>query len=760
MRFILLTLSILLSMNAFASELYICFKVKVAENLDNRAICIIQNEAGQSKTISFALNSEVKIPIEKTGKYHLEFYSPGFKVLSKEITIDDSINLGDIVLESERIELNEASISANSNHLQIANETISYDVSADPANLKRPLKSILTELPFVRKAGVKDELEVGDGNFIITVNGKRNLAISTKNINYVSEILKGDGIKSVSINLSPSGEYSSYSAVINIVTDKNLIKDFYAAEVDATFSDAVTARTGIQATVKSGNLIASPSYAYKYTNERPTYRESHRYNNTSYLPSFHSTDTIKKNLANSHNVGVKMSYDISQKDILLAEATYSYSNNKSSRSSAFTKEGLEAVEVLDKNVFNAYNKGESINTNISYQHQFGSQLPHTLTAQYIMNSNHSDRVYNNAELLDNATRNTSHRLSLDYFRIVNPLLNYYVTTGYTHRHYTSESASSSLLDYNQSLLYAKGNISYRIKKILLSGEITAEHSNDISNSNNLLYSIYASYPIAAGHYAMLNTSYSIYRAGINELNEYRNKTIAGLTTMGNASLSAQKSLSITGVYRYFIGNKFDISPMISYIRSGVGIYNVYSIDENGTLLCSPKNLNGSNQLNIGISSYWTPCPKLNVSFMYRIRREKYNLDSHKLSNWDNVLMVSSNYSLSDKTRLFFYAYWQNPDMAKAFYPQSLRKHNLWKINIAASHRINNNLSISLDLNNPWSSQETEIREFLVDNYRVVDTKILPRTRVMMSVIWRFGALRNGVKSNSRGNHSYDQNKVN
>lgn len=751
-------LGVLLSaVSTLASDYKLTFCVKAEDALSDKGVCVVSGRDGSHFSKGFSVNQTVTFELAK-GQYELQFFLPGCKKYTKKLMLDGDCNLGNLMMETETLQLEGASVSAGGNHLSVINETVSYDVSSDPANRTRPLKKILTELPFVKLAGAKEDLEVTTGTFLITVNGRRNLAINTSNVNYVAEILQGKNIRSISINLAPTGEYSRYSAVIDIVTDTKLLNDFIAGNAGLTASDAFSARANTAVTVKSGKLVAVPSYSYNYSDARKHFNESQRTPENSSDPVYHNADTVKSDRGGTHRLGLELSYDISSRDVLYADASFSHNCNRKENSSAFYR----GDELLSSQAANISGRSQNLNTNVSYQHRFGGELPHSLTAQYSLGSNRSNTLYDLSGInSDNNISSLSQTLTLDYYRMVDMNLNYYATAGYTNRHYKSTSSAESLLDYRQSTLFARANISYRIKKLMLSGELTLDHTQDIRTDNTALYNIRVSYPVAAGHMLMFNTSYYIYKPELSYLNSYQDNSVAGSVSFGNPELEAQKTLSFMLLYRMFVGNKFDFSPLVSYLRSKTGTYDIYRMDpSDGILQHTTMNTGASEKLNLGFSTEWKPIEALELGLMYSASRQTYDVFEEIHRHWTHVMMFNCSYSPASGTRLDCNVNWQNPDMSIAFIPQSKVMHNLWRFSVSASQRIGKRMRLYATLDQPWSSYEKQVRELSVDSYNVLNTSYITRTRILVGLNWNFGALRARVKFNDRSFYQYDKHKMN
>lgn len=202
-RFSVVTILLFSAIFLNAQNISISFRVNVSDELADEGMCLVKEDGGRTRTVPFSVRKTNSFEIAGKGKTELQFFVPGYAVLVKNINIESNTDLGTLELEPDINLLQGAEVSADNSHLTIENEAVTYDVSADPANRTQDLKTILTRLPFVRTDGPEKKLTVDAGRFLITVNSHRNVAMNESNLNYVTEILKGDGIKSIRINLSP-----------------------------------------------------------------------------------------------------------------------------------------------------------------------------------------------------------------------------------------------------------------------------------------------------------------------------------------------------------------------------------------------------------------------------------------------------------------------------------------------------------------------------------------------------------------------------
>ena len=122
---------------------------------------------------------------------------------------------------------------------------------------------ILEKLPFVNIDVKTKQLQVmGETNFVITINGKKNLFLSEAN-QYVARLLQGDKMKQVELITSPQGQYSDKTAVINIVT-KGSLPDGIVGNIMIDFGkDFIKPNLGV--TSKIGKLVYNVNYQPGYT---------------------------------------------------------------------------------------------------------------------------------------------------------------------------------------------------------------------------------------------------------------------------------------------------------------------------------------------------------------------------------------------------------------------------------------------------------------------------------------------------------------
>ena len=761
-RFSVVTILLFSAIFLNAQNISISFRVNVSDELADEGMCLVKEDGGRTRTVPFSVRKTNSFEIAGKGKTELQFFVPGYAVLVKNINIESNTDLGTLELEPDINLLQGAEVSADNSHLTIENEAVTYDVSADPANRTQDLKTILTRLPFVRTDGPEKKLTVDAGRFLITVNGRRNVAMNESNLNYVTEILKGDGIKSIRINLSPTGEFSSYDAVIDVVTDKSLLGNFYAANIGANASDKYSAGAKAGATVKSGKLITAANYSFTHTNKRPSYSSSRRTPVSAENPTYSADDTLKSDIGNSHMVTVNMSYDATRSDVLYANLEYLNNSSSQTKDSRFGRiaDGVD-TDILRQHTTGAFDNN-TLKGDVTYQHFFESPFMRSLSLQYNLDLNQNNTVYDISGISsDNRMHALGNTLTLDYYHQVSPLFNYFVRGGYINRNYRSESLGNQLLDYNRHVGFVQGNVSYRINKIMLSAETTLDYTKDIKSYGNIAYNARMTYPFRPGHMLMLNSSYSIYRPSATNLNSYEDTSVAGSISGGNGSLDAERTLHLMAIYRFFIGNKLNMSAMAIHRHSGQGLYDIYSIrPEDGILSSTTLNTGASNSYGASFKANWNPAAGISLSGSYTLRLSSYEINSLTNSYLTHNVMLTLDCQLWKGANMMLHAYWWNPDESLGFVPQAREMHNRWVSYLSLTQSFKNGLSIYVSTDQPWSEFQKDVRELAVDGYTVVNTALIPRNRISVGLTWNFGSLTDYVRYNMRQYRSYDDVKQN
>ena len=246
----------------------------------------------------------------------------GFEVLQQNILIEE--NQGDLGVfrMKEGITLDEVTVIKHKKSLTTKVDRIIYDVERDSMAKNSVAMQILEKLPFVDIDLKTKQLQVmGGTNFVITINGKKNLFLSEAN-QYVARLLQGDKMKQVELITSPQGQYSDKTAVINIVT-KGSLPDGIVGNIMIDFGkDFIKPNLGV--TSKIGKLVYNVNYqpGYTYYSELTDKTKVINYRDD----TIHRTESelITWSKDDSHELQLNASYDFSDNDLLTFTGQYTY----------------------------------------------------------------------------------------------------------------------------------------------------------------------------------------------------------------------------------------------------------------------------------------------------------------------------------------------------------------------------------------------------------------------------------------------------
>ncbi|MEQ2975292.1 carboxypeptidase-like regulatory domain-containing protein [Butyricimonas faecihominis] len=322
----------------------------------------------------------------KKGVYKLNISCVGFEVLQQNILIEE--NQGDLGVfrMKEGITLDEVTVIKHKKSLTTKVDRIIYDVERDSMAKNSVAMQILEKLPFVDIDLKTKQLQVmGGTNFVITINGKKNLFLSEAN-QYVARLLQGDKMKQVELITSPQGQYSDKTAVINIVT-KGSLPDGIVGNIMIDFGkDFIKPNLGV--TSKIGKLVYNVNYqpGYTYYSELTDKTKVINYRDD----TIHRTESelITWSKDDSHELQLNASYDFSDNDLLTFTGQYTYYREREfqeGKTTIWNKKDnkVQIYSFENRNI----NREERWNGKINYQKSFRNKEGRLFTATYGVENN-------------------------------------------------------------------------------------------------------------------------------------------------------------------------------------------------------------------------------------------------------------------------------------------------------------------------------------------------------------------------------------
>ena len=356
-----------------------------------------------------------------------------------------SSDLGKFTL-LEGIELSTVNVVATKPLVKAEINKLIYDVENDPDAAKSNTLEILNKIPFIQVDKMTNKIKImgQEAGFSIIVNGKKSLLISETN-QYVAKMLQAGQLKQIELITSPDGKYSDQTAVINIIT-KSSLPDGLVGEVSIYGSDLVRISSGFQLTSKIGNLIYNTSYNYGYSNLYGTMSNSKTvdYRND----EFRFSESYIRNSpgsSNSHNAGIRASYDISDQDMVAVNFKVAFDDGISNINS-FSKYQNSSNIITREFIINSSNviyNAQYVGS-VDYQRSFKSKPNKQFTATYSLDNRKNEMKYDritesitgytdNRDQTLNNLNNFEQTAAIDFYNTIAKNQSYYITAKYVHR---------------------------------------------------------------------------------------------------------------------------------------------------------------------------------------------------------------------------------------------------------------------------------------------------------------------------------------
>ncbi|MCF6349713.1 MAG: TonB-dependent receptor [Flavobacteriaceae bacterium] len=318
------------------------------------------------------------------GNYTITVFYLGYKNYTKQIVVNQDININSITLEEDTKALEQVEITVQKpTIIQKAGKlifTIKNTVLSDQDSWK-----ILNNTPsvFINK----DKLLVKNNVATVYIDNKK-IQLPAEELKSFLENLSGNTIKSIEVIANPSAKYDAdNNAIINIVL-KEIFKDSYKGSVNANYTFGKLDRYNLGTSHFYKNKNISITSNYSFTSNKNIIEESESINffdtNNNIISNWYAaTDNSKEN--QNHNVLFNIDYNLSKKSTVSLstlhnflineenniktdgivfdtqnniESTY-FSNNKSIRDNQFLSYALDFSHKLKK-------EGEKITTTFNY----------------------------------------------------------------------------------------------------------------------------------------------------------------------------------------------------------------------------------------------------------------------------------------------------------------------------------------------------------------------------------------------------------
>lgn len=587
--------------------------------------------------------------VEK-GMYKLNISCVGFEILQQNILIEG--NRGDLGVFriKEGITLDEVTVIKHKKSLTTKVDRIIYDVEQDSMAKNSVAMQILEKLPFVNIDLKTKQLQVmGETNFVITINGKKNLFLSEAN-QYVARLLQGDKMKQVELITSPQGQYSDKTAVINIVT-KGSLPDGIVGNIMIDFGkDFIKPNLGV--TSKIGKLVYNVNYqpGYTYYSELTDKTKVINYRDD----TIHRTESelITWSKDDSHELQLNASYDFSDNDLLTFTGQYTYYREREfqeGKTTIWNKKDnkVQIYSFENRNI----NREERWNGKINYQKSFRNKEGRLFTATYGVENNQGKKQYgqeltgmlgieDSRGIFKNSLRLTEHTTGVDFTNPINEKHSYFLTAKLVARQYRSDEE----LNYDQYVPAFRASYSFSTVKMSLRAEVSFEKTINYmqfsKKSKKVRKNFFNVTPSASAIFLLSRKStfsilYSVpsFRPDIYYLNPFVDRSDPSHWKVGNPDLEPEISQLLSMSYRFYT-EKTSLAFSAKYKHSGNAIYPYDYTNETGALVTTYRNMNRSEMLSFNMNFEYKVPDKLQIWCTGEAKYTYYSITRSNFPLWN------------------------------------------------------------------------------------------------------------------------------
>lgn len=680
----------------------------------------------------------------------------------------------DSVTDQRETSIKEVVINAKKPLIKSKIDGLVYDVQSDPESKSKSLIEMMKKLPFLSVDSNENILFKGNMNFKILMNGKETQLLNT-NAKEVLKSIPANTIQSIEIITNPSSKYDAegVSGIINIITTKKM-RDGYNASVNfGTKFPKQEQNAGFSLNIQQKKLgISAYGGAFLRNNPEINYQNNQQ-TSSNYLDQNGRTSSK----GNGGYFNVNASYELDSLNLLNIQIGSNLSKNKSKDvlDSYFYQQNILTENTVSSN--NSKSKGNGFEASVNYQMGFKNDKSQLLTWSYKFNnydynissiSDIENRIENSSNRIDqdNNNQNSENTFQIDFVKNIKKV---YLETGLkmilrknssiydavpenvlNADEFLNQqnifggyfSAKFSLFDWNfQTGLRVEGTET-KVNFTSTNTEVDKSYFNLIPNiSINKKWQEY--------HNINLGFSQRIKRPGIIRLNPFVNKSNPYFEISGNPYLKPVINNDL--MVNYSFNKKVNLNVGLSYSFSNKVDLRVSTYDPS-TNITKTTFENSSKASRLGLDYYFNypVTKKLNLSIngnaaLFFINGTVNNIFvKNDISTYyfylsanyqfDNNWNVNSNLEVNSKMPAGLQS------TTNAFVGSS------FSVNKSV---LNNQLSFSASINNPFSKFRRSVTETFGDQfYQNNYVKDYYRS-FGVSIQYKFGKLKDEIKTVQR-----------
>ncbi len=669
-------------------------------------------------------------------------------------------------------------------------DRIGYDVQGDEESKTQTVMDMLRKVPMVTVDGQDNILVKGNSSYKIYKNGHYDPSLS-KNAKEVFKSMPASMVKRIEVITDPGAreDAEGVDAILNIVMVDGSKMQGMTGVVSATYNTLNHPNLYASLTGQMGKLLMSVDYGYGGMSSRET--ENSTETDRTFL------DTGNRMLLRSegtnpggiHYTNLNASYDIDSLNLISASfGGYFYKLNVQgdSRTSLKNPDG-QVVYGFSNHYWMPGYSHSSWNGRFDFEHKTrrkGERF--TLSYMLALTRQHSDEENTYSELINapfpytgslqtERERFTEHTLQADWLRPLGKGHRLEVGTKYINRnnnsHNTQDFFGTDMLVNDEFLhttrvLATYADYIYNSDKWSARAGLRYEYSfmqgsypdgkNETYNKNlsDWVPQATLKYQLTDAQSLKLNYTTSINRPGISYLNPAA-VTSPTIVYQGNPGLVSSRTQRISLVYSYILPNlTIQIAPGYNYTSNGISEIQTAQNDVRyrtyDNVLCYRR---------VSLENYvqWKPFDGTTIIINNNLRyehNENPNL-GYRTFGWSDNYYFNLSQKLPWKLRLYLSSYGKIGRSPSGIYTMQHSWFDYYA-SLQRSFLKDDRLTIRIGANAPFNKYWSSKAETVNGDYRDFQQSWNRARSFSLSVTWRFGSLKAGVKKTE---HSIDNDDV-
>jgi len=616
-----------------------------------------------SRPIAFTVTDETgrfTQPLSGKGEHRMLFTNMGRKQRSIvfNLTGQDSLDLGTILVEDDVQTLKAGSITAQKTLVQMDVDKITYKIEDDVDSKTSTVLEMLRKVPMVSIDGQDNITVNGSSNFQVYVDGKPNQMISS-NPSAILKTMPASFVKKIEVVTNPGARYDAegVGGVLNITTSSSRSEG--GNPMDGQYGSigamGTTRGGGGNAfySIQRGKLAFSMNGQAMYNRNKDTFTDVERVQKTA-----EGDITTVSHIETDINIpmftgSMNLSYEIDSLNLISAGAGWMHFGMEYDGINSTLINGPDYSFDYDGTVYTR-NTSNNITANADFQHLWAGMPDKSLIMSYQFNGNPSvNDTYNTFNATDNHFLNLTdrrsealvnsmtHTIQTDFSTPLGSGKRNTLNIGakFISRHNSSDQ-EDFLSDGKELIPDSAGSLEYDFFNNI--GSVYAEYEGTFGavgvkagtryehtwqkvgysegdgedfrlDYGNLIPNASLQYNISRQQNIGLSYNMRISRPGITYLNPYVNISDPTVKTYGNTDLKTEMANNMNLIYNYF-SPKWIVSLTLrdTYTGNGISQYSFY--DKGNILNTTYGNIVSSNNIGLNLFLTWIPGNKTRIIF--------------------------------------------------------------------------------------------------------------------------------------------------